>query len=531
MFTVIIFLENEMKKTVYCYARVSSRGQAKDGYGMSRQQAMLQDYVAAYDDSQHSRGYALGNVNWLFAEGISAYSGKNIEDGSVLKSFIDDVLNKKIINSVLVIENLDRFSRAAPNRAAGLFLSLINAGCDIHEVETEMVHHQYSDLNIISGGLQRAYNESKRKARLSIKNWDERIKNTLDGTSVLTHRVPSWIEVKNNRYVIKHGEVEKYNLIFKMYADGFGPAAIRDELKKRKLQINESEPTINHLMKIIKDERLIGKFTSTGRKVLDGMIIYPVVVEPSLFECVNDLRKQKNPVGKINVKANNLFAGLCICMNCGRYVQVNSVDKKGDTYFRCGGSLVKIDKCKERGFKYKIVENALLEHLRNFNFAILRANDNDIQNKINYLSAELVTKEKYSDEILADLEREDIPDPNDRRILKNLQRRISEIRSEITVLKQSNIGYETFYDLKESYSDELLNPKNTKLRLDFNVKIKRVISNIKMKRFDNTIMLVVNYIGVNEKQAMVINNKTGEVVFMAVQNDDLKSVEYLINNE
>ena len=52
-----------------------------------------------------------------------------------------------------------------------------------------------------------------------------------------------------------------------------------------------------------------------------------------------------------------------------------------------------------------------------------------------------------------------------------------------------------------------------------------------MKRYDNTIMLVVSYVGVNEKQAMVINSKTGAVVFMAVQNDDLKSIEYLINND
>ena len=211
-----------MKKTVYCYARVSSRGQAKDGYGMSRQQTMLRDYVAAYDDSLHNRGYELGSVYWLYAEGISAYSGKNIEDGSVLKSFIDDVLERKIINAVLVIENLDRFSRAEPIKAANLFLNLITAGCDIHEVETETIHHSSSDLSIITGGLQRAHNESKRKARLSIKNWDERIKNAIDGKAVLTNRVPSWLEVKDNGYVIKEGEKEKYNLIFQMYADGFG---------------------------------------------------------------------------------------------------------------------------------------------------------------------------------------------------------------------------------------------------------------------------------------------------------------------
>ncbi|ENF08605.1 hypothetical protein ECP03047775_0111, partial [Escherichia coli P0304777.5] len=45
----------------------------------------------------------------------------------MLKSFIDDVLERKIINAVLVIENLDRFSRAEPIKAANLFLNLITA--------------------------------------------------------------------------------------------------------------------------------------------------------------------------------------------------------------------------------------------------------------------------------------------------------------------------------------------------------------------------------------------------------------------
>lgn len=121
-----------MKKSVYCYARVSSRGQAKDGYGMSRQQAVLYDYVTSYNDAEHGRGYELGDINWLFAEGVSAYSGKNIANGSVLKNFIDDVVRGKIINAVLVIENMDRFSRAEPIEAANLFLSLIVSGCDVN---------------------------------------------------------------------------------------------------------------------------------------------------------------------------------------------------------------------------------------------------------------------------------------------------------------------------------------------------------------------------------------------------------------
>lgn len=518
-----------MQKTVYCYARVSSRGQAKDGYGMPRQQTMLRDYVAAYDDSLHNRGYELGSVNWLYAEGISAYSGKNIEDGSVLKSFIDDVLERKIINAVLVIENLDRFSRAEPIKAANLFLNLITAGCDIHEVETETIHHSSSDLSIITGGLQRAHNESKRKARLSIKNWDERIKNAIDGKAVLTNRVPSWLEVKDNGYVIKEGEKEKYNLIFQMYADGFGPAAIRDVLKERNMLINDSEPTIAHLNKIIKDERLIGKFNSTGRKKLSGLVIYPVVVDLSLFHIVDQLRKQRNPVGKIHRKANNLFAGLCICMECGRYVQVNSVEPSGESYFRCGGSLVKIDRCQERGFKYKLFENAILQHVRNFDFSSLNANESEVQIRVNHLSIELLTHIKYRDEILQDIEKEDIPDPNDRRILKNLQKKIGEIESEISNLKRLNVNVSTFDELKK-YSEELRDPLNVDLRLDFNIKVKRVIKSIIIKRYSDTIFLVVNYIAINEKQAIVINSKSGEVLYMGVQNDDLKKVEHLIRN-
>lgn len=517
-----------MKKTVYCYARVSSRGQAKDGYGMSRQQKMLNDYVSSYDDSKHHRGYELGSINWLFAEGISAYSGKNIEDGSVLKRFIDDVLNKKIINAVCVIENLDRFSRAEPVKAANLFLNLITAGCDIHEVETETVHHSSSDLSIITGGLQRAHNESKRKARLSIKNWDERIKNAISGEDILTHRVPSWLEVKNNRYAIKVGEKEKYNLIFTMYIEGFGPAAIRDELKKRKMLINDNEPTINHLNKIIKDQRLIGKFSSTGRKMLDGMVIYPVVVDLSLFHAVEQLRRQRNPVGKINLKANNLFAGLCVCAECGRYIQVNGVDRRGDTYFRCGGSLVKSDKCQEKGYKYKTIENVLLEHIRHFDAEALHSDDSGVQIKINNLTTELLSKMNYRDEVLFDLEKEDIPDPNDRRILKNLQKRIIEIESEISVLRQSNINSNALSELKSNFSESLRDTRNKKERLDFNIKIKRIIRKILIKRYYKTIIMVINYISVNEKQVFVIDNKTGEVLYMGVQNDDMKSVEHLI---
>lgn len=142
---------------------------------------------------------------------------------------------------------------------------------------------------------------------------------------------------------------------------------------------------------------------------------------------------------------------------------------------------------------------------------------------------ELLTHIKYKDEILQDIEKEDIPDPNDRRILKNLQKKIGEIESEISNLKRLNVNVSTFDELKK-YSEELRDPMNVDIRLDFNIKIKRVIKSIVIKRYSDSIFLVVNYIAINEKQAIVINSKNGEVLYMGVQNDDLKIVEHIIGS-
>ncbi|CNB53277.1 recombinase family protein [Yersinia intermedia] len=133
-------------RTSYCYARVSSETQGS-GYGMSRQADSLLDYVKNYEDKE-KLGFLLNcdQIVWLRAEGVSAFKGKNLADGSVLKSFITGVITGEIINACLLIENVDRFSRQNPIEAAQLFLSLINADCPIIEVENDIVHHKHSDL-------------------------------------------------------------------------------------------------------------------------------------------------------------------------------------------------------------------------------------------------------------------------------------------------------------------------------------------------------------------------------------------------
>lgn len=123
-----------MTRKTYGYCRVSS-GKQLDGNGMSRQQKMLLKYIHNYKDTKNL-GYQLSidDFSWILQPGQSAFKGYNLEEG-VLAEFIKEAIAGKHKNSCLLIENIDRFSRATPAKSALNFLAVTNAGVHVHEVE------------------------------------------------------------------------------------------------------------------------------------------------------------------------------------------------------------------------------------------------------------------------------------------------------------------------------------------------------------------------------------------------------------
>jgi len=110
------------KPRLYSYVRFSSERQAK-GQSLERQKSSIENLV---------KKIAVEHNLEIFEEyqdfGVSAYKGKNATEGA-LSEFIQHVESGKIPRgSYLLIESLDRFSRANPMNAVNMFTSLLLKG-------------------------------------------------------------------------------------------------------------------------------------------------------------------------------------------------------------------------------------------------------------------------------------------------------------------------------------------------------------------------------------------------------------------
>ncbi|MBA7843282.1 recombinase family protein [Klebsiella sp. RHBSTW-00484] len=498
-------------KMAYCYCRVSSGHQTteKGGYGMSRQQGMLMDYVDEYSDSD-GLGYGLSSESVVFlnAEGVSGFSGANLAKGSVLLAFIEDVKAGKIKNAVLCIENIDRFSRTNPQTAALSFLQLIEAGCNIHEAENGIVHHNNSDLNLISSGLIRSHRESLRKQKLSLKNWDKRFDKVVRKEAVLTARCPSWLYVEDNKYleVIEH--TKSIRLIFDLYIKGFGQAYIRDELNSRQWLYNGKTWGSWNVHRVLNDVRVTGKHRTQSdlRKNFDGLVIYPAIISEMDFNSVQQKLKSPGRSKKINRRANNLFSGLLMCGHCNTAHILLQVDKD-KRFGRCSYATAGNNRCHARGFKYEIIENALIEHLRHFEIQDLKEDEHNLE--LHNLQDELIYHNNYCAEVQHIVDSVDIPSDRDYRILKNIEGKIREIEGRIDEIKAAgNVVYE-FEKIVESINLDLKDVNNVSIRQEFNSRLRKVIKSISVFRSNELILLSIDYYACKDYQWININPKTG----------------------
>ncbi|CNH78124.1 recombinase family protein [Yersinia enterocolitica] len=500
-------------KMAYCYCRVSSGHQTteKGGYGMSRQQGMLMDYVDEYSDSD-GLGYGLSSESVVFlnAEGVSGFSGANLAKGSVLLAFIEDVKAEKIKNAVLCIENIDRFSRTNPQTAALSFLQLIEAGCNIHEAENGIVHHKNSDLNLISSGLIRSHRESLRKQKLSLKNWDKRFDNVVKKEAVLTARCPSWLYVEDNKYleVIEH--TKSIRLIFDLYIKGFGQAYIRDELNSRQWLYNGKTWGSWNVHRVLNDVRVTGKHRTQSdlRKDFDGLVIYPAIISEMDFNSVQQKLKSPGRSKKINRRANNLFSGLLMCGHCKKAHILLQVDKD-KRFGRCSYAIAGNNRCHARGFKYEIIENALIEHLRHFEMQSLDEGEHNLE--LQKLQDEFIYYKNYGAEVQSIVDSVDIPNERDYRILKNIESKVREIEGRIDEIKVADNIADEFGKIVETITSDLKDVNNISMRQEFNCRLRKIIKSISVFRNSEIILLSIDYYACKDYQWININPKTGEL--------------------
>ncbi len=319
---------------VYSYIRFSTPEQA-EGTSLARQL----EYASRYADEH---GYVLDESLSLRDEGLSAYHQRHIKQGAlgVFLRAVDDNLVPS--GAVLIIEALDRLSRAEPIVAQALLSQIINAGITVvtasdgKEYSRESLRANPMDLVYSLLVMIRAHEESDTKSkrvsaalRLQCEAWRA---GTCRG-HIRNGRPPQWLEETGNKeaplYRLVPERVEALRLALDLYRQGYGGGVIADRLNSDGLSYTGRPVRGSHFYKILKRSDLFGAklIEVEGESYeLDGY--YPAVMSRDEWELLQGKRRTRKKAPASDIPGVITGIGLCRCGYCGASMNgVNYVGK------------------------------------------------------------------------------------------------------------------------------------------------------------------------------------------------------------
>jgi DNA invertase Pin-like site-specific DNA recombinase len=208
---------------VYSYLRFSDPRQST-GSSADRQRLYAQAWAA-------ERGLVLDESLTLRDEGLSAYHQRHIKQGA-LGVFLQAVSEGRIPEgSVLIVEGLDRLSRAEPIQAQAQLAQIINAGITVvtasdgREYNRAGLKAQPMDLVYSLLVMIRAHEESDTKSKrvkASIRRLCEAWQAGTYRGRVRNGNDPSWVEWTGSEWRLIPERVEAVRLALHHYKNGLG---------------------------------------------------------------------------------------------------------------------------------------------------------------------------------------------------------------------------------------------------------------------------------------------------------------------
>ena len=362
----------------FSYVRFSTPEQAR-GDSYRRQTSAAEEYAAAHD-------LELDTSLALFDLGVSAFAGDNVRKGA-LGQFLSAIDNDEVPQgSYLLVENLDRVSRANPWDAFPLFQQIINAGVSIVTLQDQRVYTREDFRKNPMGILQslftmiRANEESETKSRRLRSVWDKKKKDAATDGKPMTRRCPAWLELSpdRNEYVPIPDRVEVIKRIFKDTDEGLGQHAIAHALNSEGVKpFGEGKRQAEfwhrtYVAKILRNPAVVGTFVPHrfrevgGKRVRDALDpipdYFPVVVSKARYERVQErLKSGTTPRMRASKgEVSNILAGLAVCPVCGSTMtRVNKGTRGGKPYLVCTRAKTGAG-CDYRQVKLAHVEGAIL---------------------------------------------------------------------------------------------------------------------------------------------------------------------------
>ncbi len=382
----------------YSYIRFSSAIQQK-GDSLKRQTNLREEYLNEHPDLELDTTLNMTDL------GISAYDKSNITKGA-LGHFLDLVKNGKIDRgSYLLVESLDRLSRAQVMDALEVFMGILNAGITIVsladgiEYSRNDVDNNFTNLMMSIVVMSRATEESATKSRRIRRNWDNKRENI--STKRLTLRCPYWMRPTNDKtgFELINENAEIVKTIFKMSKDGIGNSSIAKRLNEECVKHFSKKSNGWHesyIHKILNSKSVYGEFQMHTQR--DGVIksvdepienYYPAIMSKEEWHLCKSIRVERRTRGGVSKgkHLSNLFSGLLLCGYChGSMVMGGTVKKMADgsqrtsRYVACHNARRGLG-CKFTQWNYTDLEKQVIEFCRSVDFlSVIKKNNVGVEN-------------------------------------------------------------------------------------------------------------------------------------------------------
>ncbi len=327
----------------YSYIRMSTQKQLK-GDSLKRQLDLSKEYA-----KQHN----LELDESIRDIGISAFKGRNIEEGALGK-FLKKIQDGEIEGgSYLLVESLDRLSRNDVLTALSHFISIINAGvrivtlADNRIYSTEAIKANYTELIISLTIMSRAHEESLQKSQRVSKAWESK-RDNLEHKK-MTSKCPAWLRLSKNKkeFEIIEDRAELIRKIFSDSCNGMGNYSIVRNLNEKKIKSwgKSTGWQPSYIQKILNNRAVLGEFQPhkliEKKRIPIGEPIktyYPKIINEDQFYEVKEGKNNRNiGGGRKGINISNLFSQIAKCGYCGSSMHYLNKGRppKGGRYLVC----------------------------------------------------------------------------------------------------------------------------------------------------------------------------------------------------
>ncbi|MCL1068691.1 recombinase family protein [Shewanella olleyana] len=309
---------------LYSYIRFSTVEQAK-GQSLSRQMSYAKEVAK-------DKGLMLDDSLTMKDLGVSAFNKANITSGA-LGVFLKAVEKGRVpAGSILVIESLDRISRAAPLESQGVIAQIINAditvitATDGKEYNKETIKQNPLYLVNIILILIRANEESETKSlrvRSALTKQCEDWSEGKRGFRIKCGKAPKWCiwDDKQKKFTLEPREQAIMLRKIELYKKGFGGLKIAELLNKE-----FGKDTIHHtganVYKEVKRRSLIGELNVNVGDV-DYVLenYYPALISEEEFNFVIANSSKRGAI-KHSQKFVGILSGIDVfkCGTCGKSI-------------------------------------------------------------------------------------------------------------------------------------------------------------------------------------------------------------------